>query len=387
MRVSDLMDAMDAIAPLRFAESWDRVGLLIGRPERELDGPVLLTIDLTERVLHEARAHGCRAIVAYHAPIWDPIKRLTSESSRGRILLGCAEAGISVYTPHTALDAAPAGIADWLCEGLSADDAQSGVVPGRIAGDCRALSPTWDGASSRVKIVTFVPESALEQVRSALATAGAGRIGNYELCSYSVPGEGTFLPGQGALPAVGTVGTFERVREMRLEMICPKSAAALAIDTLRKFHPYEEPAIDVYDLLGTPRRNVGVGRRLMLDRPATIATIARRLGTFLGHARIKVALPGADEAITSLGVVPGAGEDLLDAAVREGCRAFVTGEMRHHTVIEALHNGVAVVLCGHTNTERGFLPRLAHRLGEMMGGIRFLISNADRDPLEAIVSG
>ena len=114
MRVADLVDAMGTIAPLRFAEPWDRVGLLIGRPESPLAGGILLTIDLTEPVLEEAVAKGARAIVAYHAPIWEPIKRLTSETSRGRILLGCAEAGISVYTPHTALDAAPGGVNDWL---------------------------------------------------------------------------------------------------------------------------------------------------------------------------------------------------------------------------------------------------------------------------------
>ncbi len=377
MRVADLVTAMGAIAPLRFAEPWDRVGLLIGRAESPLVGGVLLTIDLTEHVLEEAVRKGAHAIVAYHAPIWEPIKRLTSETRRGRILLGCVEAGISVYTPHTALDAAPGGVTDWLCEGLSTSD-------GRIEGDCRALTPLVEDEKELVKIVTFVPEQDLERVRSALATAGAGRIGAYEVCSFSSSGEGTFLGGEKTKPLIGKPGHFEEVSEHRLEMICPRGAVALAIETLRQFHPYEEPAIDIYELLGSPMRNIGAGRRLVLDRPTTMRELAGRLNGFLDHARIKVALPDRDEPITHLGVVPGAGESLLHDAIREDCQAFITGEMRHHQVIDALHAGLAVMLCGHTNTERGYLRRLADRLGEELAGVEIICSEADRDPLNEI---
>ncbi len=378
MRVDDLMTAMDQIAPLRFAEPWDRVGLLVGRPEHDLTGPVLLTIDLTERVVEEARAMQASAIVAYHAPIWEPVRRITSETSRGRILLGCVEAKISVYTPHTALDAAEGGVTDWLCEGLGSDDPE----PGKIAGDCRALTPVWENAGQKVKIVTFVPEENLESVRSALATAGAGRIGEYEVCSFAVEGEGTFLGSEKSRPVIGKAGRLEHVRERRLEMICPRSASALAIETLRKFHPYEEPVIDVYELEGSPLRSVGAGRRLVLDREVTLAQLARRLHRFLGHARIQIASPAPDVPVSHLGVVPGAGEDLLETARNEGCEAFITGEMRHHSVIEALHAGLSVVLCGHTNTERGYLQRLRDRLAALLPPVDIRLSETDADPLQ-----
>ena len=378
MRVFDLVTAMEQIAPLRYAEPWDRVGLLVGRPEHDLSGPVLLTIDLTERVVGEARAMNASAIVAYHAPIWEPVRRITSETSRGRILLGCIEGCISVYTPHTALDAAEGGVTDWLCEGLASDDPE----PGKIAGDCRALTPVWEEAGHRVKVVTFVPAEHLESVRSALATAGAGRIGEYEVCSFSVEGEGTFLGSEKSRPVIGKAGRLEHVREHRLEMICPRSAAALAVETLRKFHPYEEPAIDVYELEGLPQRSVGAGRRLVLDQGVTPAHLARRLQRFLGHARIQIASPAPEVPVSHLGVVPGAGESLLEIARSEGCEAFITGEMRHHSVIEALHAGLGVILCGHTNTERGYLGRLRERLGGSLRGVDIRLSKADADPLE-----
>ena len=105
MNVSDLVAAMGRIAPLALAESWDNVGLLVGTAGRPMTGPVLLTIDLTESVLAEAGAQKASAIVSYHPPLWDPVKRITAETPRGRILLGAIEQGMAIYSPHTALDA------------------------------------------------------------------------------------------------------------------------------------------------------------------------------------------------------------------------------------------------------------------------------------------
>lgn len=375
MTVADLVDAMERIAPLSYAEPWDRTGLLVGRLDTPLDGPVLLTIDLTEGVLAEAIDLRACAVVAYHPPIWDPIEQLTGATARGRILLGAAEAGIAIFSPHTALDATPGGVTDWLCEGLSGSD-----QPGRIAGDCKALEPRQT-SSQQVKVVTFVPGEQLDEVRNALATAGAGIIGDYRVCSFASPGTGTFLGGSSSKPVVGRAGVFEQVDEYRLEMVCPRSALALAVETLRRFHPYEEVPLDVYELVAVPMRAVGVGRRLTLDQPATVSQLAERLKSHLGRARVRAALVGEDGPVSSLGVVPGAGESLLGSVQREACEVFVTGEMRHHHVLAALHAGVSVLLAGHTNTERGYLARLAARLGEELAGAKIVQSRADRDLL------
>lgn len=386
MTINDLIQAMQKIAPLEYAESWDRVGLLVGDRARPLDGPVFLTIDLTERVLDEARAARASAILAYHPPIWEPLPRLTSDSPRQRVLLRAVESGMAVFCPHTALDAAAGGITDWLCEGLSSGTPGPNGTVGRIAGDCRALTPhdSLDPAQE-VKIVTFVPASAVDKVRAGLASAGAGLIGNYSLCSFAVEGTGTFLPGEGSNPTIGERGRIEHAHEMRLEMVCASRALPLALATLRQFHPYEEPAIDVYKLLAQPKRNVGPGRRLMLDRPSTLAQLAARLKTYLGHARIQVASVGGPDdlsrQVSLLAVVPGAGAKLAPLAQAEMCEVFITGEMKHHDVLECLHNGMSVILAGHTNTERGYLPRLAARLSSMLPGLRAVVSTADRDPL------
>ena len=373
--MNNLMSAMSAIAPLELAESWDNVGLLVGNAESPLHGPVMLTIDLTEAVLDEAVGTKASAIVAYHPPIWEPIKRIVTSDARQRIVHRAIAAGIAIYSPHTALDASPGGVTDWLCEILSGS-----TQAGAIAGDCKALQPHADPATM-VKIVTFVPEESAQRVRDALATAGAGRIGAYTQCSFAAPGEGTFFGGEGSSPRVGEAGRLERIHELRLEMICPREALAIAIETLRQFHPYEEPAVDVYEITPLPIRRSGAGRRLVLDQAATLGEIAQRLKTRLGVSSVKLAPSDcAGRTITHIGVCPGSGGSLAGAARREACEVFVTGEMKHHEVLAAMDAGLAVILAGHTQTERGYLPSLANTLSSLLPGVSCVVSRKDAPP-------
>ncbi len=384
LHARDLIRAIESFAPLTYAQSWDNVGLLVGSADQPISGPVYLTIDLTEEVLEEAIRADASAVIAYHPPIWTAVKRVTTDTPTGRIVLRAAQVGIAVYSPHTALDAMPGGMCDWLCEGLSA--APEARVEGKIAGDCRALEPIARlDAHQQVKIVTFVPPGDAARVREALASAGAGLIGNYSVCSFSVPGRGTFFGGEGTKPAVGQAGRLEEVDEHRLEIVCSKAALALALETLKRFHPYEEPAVDVYELLPKPQRWIGAGRRLVLDRPATINELADRLKAFLGITMVKVAAVGpADRKLTRLGICPGAGADLALRAAADGCEVFITGEMTHHQVMGVLQGpagpGMGVILAGHSNTERGYLKRLAARLSKELPGVAVVTSQRDVSP-------
>jgi len=99
------------------------------------------------------------------------------------------------------------------------------------------------------KLVVFVPADSLDTVRDALFAAGAGRIGEYERCSWYTEGTGTFLGGEGTKPSVGRAGREERVAELRLETVYPAERHDDVIAALRSAHPYEEPAFDVYELL------------------------------------------------------------------------------------------------------------------------------------------
>jgi hypothetical protein len=100
-----------------------------------------------------------------------------------------------------------------------------------------------------VKLVWFVPAAALDATRDAVFDSGAGRIGEYERCSWYTAGTGTFLGAEGTSPVVGESGTEEHVPELRVETVVPAEALDDVIAALRRAHPYEEPAYDVYPLL------------------------------------------------------------------------------------------------------------------------------------------
>jgi hypothetical protein len=99
------------------------------------------------------------------------------------------------------------------------------------------------------KLVVFVPREALDPVRDALFAAGAGRIGDYERCSWYAEGTGTFFGGEGTEPSVGQPGREQRLAELRLETVFPEERQAEVVEALRRAHPYEEPAFDIYGLL------------------------------------------------------------------------------------------------------------------------------------------
>lgn len=390
MRIGDLVSAFEAWAPRSLAEDWDNTGLLLGDPSAELasDATALLTIDLTEEVLAEAREAGVAMVVAYHPPIFEPMKRWTTATRAGRVALGAASAGIAIYSPHTALDAVRGGMTDWLADGVTkvAGAGAGGSVKevDRFALMPKALSGADGAAGGRAKVVTFVPEGATERVRSAMAGAGAGAIGAYTMCSFASMGAGTFLGGTGSNPAVGQAGRLEYVAEIRLEMVCDAAGLPAVLAALRGSHPYEEPAIDVYALSDQPRRDTGAGRVVALDAPLALEALAGRIAerACLGAESGAVRVAGTGGA-RRIAVIPGAGGSLIGAARAAGCDAIVTGEMKHHEVLAATAAGLGVVLAGHTETERGYLAVLAERLAGLWPGVRAIVSRADGPPTRA----
>jgi dinuclear metal center YbgI/SA1388 family protein len=382
MRVSDFVAAMQSIAPLHLAEAWDNVGLLVGDAARALAGPVLLTIDLADAVLDEAIAMKAGAIVAYHPPIFRPITSLTACTPQAAALLRLIENRIALYSPHTALDAAPDGLTDWLI-----DQACETPPTDRAA----ITSNAHINARETHKIVTLIPKEALERVRAALAAAGAGIIGRYKLCSFTLDGRGTFRGDAATNPAVGQPGQLEHVDELRLEMVCGQSSLPAAIDALRAAHPYEEPAFDIYTLAPKPTRRSGAGRIVTLSAPTTAESVAHRLKQrlrlttiFMGTPHRSSSCQSMSAAVNRLSVVPGSGAALLDAAIDAGATCFITGEMKHHEVLHALDRGCAVILAGHTETERGYLPMLAKRINGFNATFDARASAVDAPPLRAV---
>ncbi len=363
----ELVDVLEALAPLRYAESWDKVGVQVEGKKRRIR-QAYLTIDLTREVVEEVVAAGADAIVSYHPFIFEPLAALRRDDAKEGSVLTLVEKGISVYSPHTALDAAPAGINDWLAEAFP----KAKTEPLLAAFEHRQ--------GQEMKLVVFTPKTAVSVLREALGDLGLGVIGLYDLCSFGVEGTGSFRGAPECRPAVGESGRLEEVEEVRLEMVMPRRLMKEAVHVIRRLHPYEEPAFDVYELAPPPMNDVGVGRLVRLARPVTLSTVVRRVKEHLGltHLRVAESREGAKK-ISTVALCAGAGGSVLAGAAAD---LWLTGEMRHHDVLAATQSGIHVILSEHTHTERGYLPRLRSRLeAACEERVRWVISQRDVSPL------
>ncbi len=357
--LQQLIDELNVIAPPAMAESWDNVGLLVGDPARDISS-VMLCIDYTAAVAKEAAETRCDFIIAYHPPIFSPLKRLVT----GSVVFDAVRRGVAIYSPHTALDVADGGTNDVLADVLGLRER----VP---------LKPTA-ATATQYKLVTFAPATTIESISQALFAAGAGEIGNYTSCSFLSIGKGTFFGEDGAEPTVGEAGQLEMADEIRMETIVPVDKVSAVIAALRKTHPYEEPAFDLLQLAASPSGK-GIGRvgtlSPAIERAELFSTIKRELG--IDHLLIAGPTTGA---VAKAAVAAGSCGDLLDTAIAAKVDLFLTGEMRHHDALKAAAAGVTVVCTLHSNSERVTLKHLRSKLAEKFPELAFHQSAMDRDP-------
>jgi dinuclear metal center YbgI/SA1388 family protein len=367
--VRAVVAAMERIAPTWAAEDWDNVGLLVGS-ETWNARRVLLTIDLTAAVLDEAARGRFDVTLAYHPPVFRPIKRMTLDR---RVQAGLAAEAlaqrIAVYSPHTAWDAAPGGTNETLATMCGLEDVRPVAAVGAGNPQC--------------KLVVFVPPRHEEVVADAIFGAGAGRIGDYEKCSFRLHGEGTFFGTESTDPVVGQKLRLERVEEVRIEAIFPRRRLVEVIAAIRRSHPYEEPAFDLYPLEPVPDRRVGQGRIGRFVKPITLKGLARSLARKTRAGAVVTVGDGGLRLRRGIVWVGAAGAAPLEA-VRPCGRGdvVITGEMRHHDALQYERVGVAAIALGHWASERPALKPLAARLSKLLPDCAIAVSRADRDPFE-----
>lgn len=367
--VADLAAWLDHFAPRSRAEPWDNVGLLWGDPASALDR-VMTCLTVTDRVADEAIAERANAIVSHHPILFKPVKAVRADVPATRFLWRLARAGVAVLSPHTAFDNTVGGINDGLARRL-------GLV------DVRGLRP---GPPSRsFKVVAFVPTESREAVMAAAFAAGAGRIGDYEQCSFTTEGNGTFFGTEGTHPAVGEAGRRETVRESRVEFVCNPTRLSDVLASIRGAHPYEVPAIDVFPMADGEAMGPGSGRVGRLMVPESLEGLARRVGLVLDTRGVSFVGP-PDRPVSTLAIVCGAGDDFLDEAVHAGADALLTGEARFHRALEAESLGLGLIVAGHHATERPGVEDLSGLIGEAFPGLTIWPSHRETDPLRIIGS-
>jgi dinuclear metal center YbgI/SA1388 family protein len=324
VRLADVIAVLDDAYPPGLAHDWDSVGLVCGDPNDIVDS-VTVAVDATAAVVDTVGPRGL--LLAHHPLLLRGVDTVAASSGKGALIHRLIRAGSALFTAHTNADAANPGVSDALAEalGLTIESVLEPVFPG----------PALD------KWVIFVPGPAADAVRSAVFAAGAGQIGDYSHCSWTVTGSGQFLPAVGATPAIGAVGSLQRLPEDRVEVIAPAALRDRVLAAMRSAHPYQEPAFDVIALAPLPA-GVGTGRIGQVLRPQRFADFVASVRSALPTTTWGVRGSGdPDATVSRVAVCGGAGDSLLAAAAAAGVQAYVTADLRHHPADE--HRRVSAV--------------------------------------------
>lgn len=348
MRLAEITALLESWYPPQHAEEWDAVGLVCGDPEDDVRR-ILLAVDPVQAVADEAVALGAELVIVHHPLYLRGTTSVAATTPKGRVVQTLVRSGAALMTAHTNADSPEAGVSAAIAAALGLEEV-------------RPLDP--DPLDPRDKLVVFVPAADADAVRTALAAAGAGTLGDYTDASFSAPGEGRFRPGPGANPAIGTVGDLEVVDEIRIEVVLPRHRRTAVLAALLAAHPYEEPAYDVQELAALADSTRGSGRIGVLPAAMTLRAFAELVDQTLPGTAHGVRVAGDPECpVRTVALCGGSGDFLLDRARQAGADVYLTSDLRHHPASESCENdGPALVDVAHWAAESMWLPVLRDRL-------------------------
>nr|WP_319401498.1 Nif3-like dinuclear metal center hexameric protein [uncultured Carboxylicivirga sp.] len=330
--ISDVVNVMEQFAPSALKEDFDNVGLLLGEAQAEVKG-VLITLDITEKIIDEAIAKGCNMVVSHHPIMLSGVKKLTGANDMERVILKAIKNDIAIYSSHTNADSVMNGVSGKMCEKLGLRN-------------CKILDAKKDAL---VKLVVYVPKEYAEVVRNAIFEAGAGVIGEYDSCSFNVEGKGTFKAGDQTNPFVGEKGELHFEDEVRIETIMPSFIQRKVVNTMLEQHPYEEVAYDIYPLKNDWKTK-GIGMVGELETEVDELTFLKHVKEIfkVGSIRHTDLL---NKKVKKVAVCGGSGSFLLRKAMAEKADVFITGDFKYHQFFDA-EQRIVIADIGHFESEQ-----------------------------------
>lgn len=362
MIVQDVINHLEELAPLSYAEDFDNVGLLVGNKKNKVSG-VLVTLDTLEAVVDEAIEKNCNLIVSFHPIVFKGLKSFTGKSYVERVVMKAIKHDISIFAIHTALDNALQGVNDKICE-------QLGLVNKKI------LIPQ---VGTIKKLITYVPSENAKKLREALFNAGAGAIGNYNNCSFNVSGVGTFNGNENSNPTIGEKGVTQQEEEIKLTVTFQKHLESKILQALFKNHPYEEVAYEVTTL---ENKNQHIGMGMIGEFEKQIPE-----STFLEHLKSKMQTKCIrhsallDKPIKKVAVLGGSGSFAINAAKAAGADAFVTADLKYHDFFTA-ENSILLADIGHYESEQYTKNLLVAYLTKKIPNFAIILSNTNTNPVK-----
>jgi len=364
MIVKEITQSLEELAPLAYAEDFDNVGLLVGDQQQEVTG-VLVSLDTLEVTVDEAIATHCNLIIAFHPIIFGGLKSLTGKSYVERVVIKAIQHKIAIYAIHTALDNFFKGVNDMICQQLNLKQ-RSVLIPQE---------------NTIKKLTTYVPRQDAEKVLKALFKAGAGNIGNYDHCSFTLEGKGSFLPNEEANPVVGKKGELQREEEKQIHVTFAKHLQREVLTALQTSHPYEEVAYEVTGLENI-NQHIGIGMLGELEQPM-------QEKEFLQHIK-RVFKTGAvrhshllGKKIKKVAVLGGSGAFGINAAIASGADAYITADLKYHDFFKA-ENKILLADVGHYESEQYTKNLLHSYLTKKFPNFAIVLSQKNTNPIQYI---
>ncbi len=361
MKLEELCKYLDSEIPLSFQESYDNSGLQVGLPGNEINS-ALLTLDITMGVVDEAIEKGSDVIISHHPLIFHGLKKITGRNYTEKIIYKAINNKIAIYSSHTSLDAVNNGVSWKMAEklGLTATE---------------VLAPLQ---GKLLKLVTYIPEAYLDNVRVAIFDAGAGVTGKYDRCGYTTRGTGSFRGNEGAHPFVGETGKMHFEDEIRFETVMYSHKRAAVINALLKAHPYEEVAYDVYSL-SNDIANSGTGCTGFLENEMTERDFLEYLSTIFDAEGIRYSRP-TGRKVRKIALCGGAGISFMNEAIAARADAFVTGDIKYHNFFDA-DNRILLVDIGHFESEKFSTEILYHLIIKKFPKFAVRFSETNTNPI------
>ncbi|GAB7257422.1 Nif3-like dinuclear metal center hexameric protein [Polaribacter sp. OB-PA-B3] len=361
MKIKEVTNYLEELAPLNYAEDFDNVGLLVGNYNTEVNG-VLVTLDTLEETVDEAIAKNCNLILSFHPIIFGGLKKLNGNSYVEKVVLKAIKNDIAIYATHTALDNSNNGVSAKMCEILGLEN-QKILIPKK---------------GIIKKLTTFVPVKDAKELQKHLFDAGAGNIGNYSECSFSVNGTGTFMGNENSNPVIGEKGKRHSENETQISILFESKNENAILNTLKNKHPYEEVAYEIITLENT-HQNIGMGMigelPTAMDEKDFLVYLKNKMKTAcVRHSEL------IHKKIKTVAVLGGSGSFAISNAKRAGADAYVSADFKYHEFFKA-EKSILLADIGHYESEQFTKNLLVDYLTKKFSNFAIVLSEKSTNPI------
>lgn len=362
MIIQDVIDQLEKLAPLAYAEDFDNVGLLVGNKNAALTG-ILVTLDTLESVIDEAVENNCNLIVSFHPIIFKGLKKLNGSSYVERVVEKAIKQDVAIFAIHTALDNCLNGVNDIICDRLEISNKKI-LLPQK---------------GTIKKLTTYVPQKDADAVRTALFHSGAGTIGNYVNCSFNTQGTGTYKGNEASNPKIGQRGEYHEELETQVSVTFKRHLERQILQILFANHPYEEVAFEI-TTLDNYNQHIGMGmigdlkNEMSIDAFFEFVKEKMKVSCIRHSAIVK-------KKVQRIAVLGGSGSFAIAAAKAAKADVFITADLKYHDFFSA-EDQLVLVDIGHYESEQFTKTFLANYLSKKITNFAVVLSKINTNPVK-----